>query len=415
MAHEDGFPKIADISLDSILRGDAVLTCFQPIVSLRRKSLFGVEALSRGLIGEAGEAIPPSLLFQLAQDRSELARLDRLCWRKALEAFSPMHALSRELHLCLNVEAAILDRALVGSNHLLGMAQRQGIDPANIILELDEARANDHSALAEFAAACREAGFLLGLDNCGGPHSDIERIAGLKPDVIKMDRRLVASVHTAAHKQEMLRGLVATAGKIGALAVAVGVESEEEVIHLLSLGVEVFQGHYFARPYPSGAKRPDVSTAIESVAARFKDHVLRKINASKEQYKIYNLVIDQVMEVLSRAALPNLDTALAGILDLHPGLQCAYVLNESGLQISGTVCNTPVRSGERRLLHQPFQKGTDHSLKECFLSIKAGLARYTTDPDISQITGQPCRTICASFQDAAGRLRILCLDISLPE
>lgn len=415
MAHEDGFPKMADISLASILEHEAVLTCFQPLVSLRRKSLFGVEALSRGLIGDAGEAIPPAILFRLALGRSDLATLDRLCRRKALEAFAPMHALSRELHLGLNIEASCLARAPAGSDHLFAQARSMGIDPANIILELDETRAADHEVLADFVSAHREAGFLIGLDRAGGPGSDIERIAALKPDMVKIDRRLVAGIHEAAHKQEMVRGLVATASRVGALPAAVGVESAEEIIQLLELGIELFQGHFFARPYPGAAKRPEVSTAIESVAARFKDHVLRKINASKEQHKVYNIVIDQVLDALSKASLPELDAALAAILDLHPGLQCAYVLNETGLQISGTVCNTSVAPREWRLRHQPGHKGADHSLTEHFLSIKAGLTRYTTEPGISRITGHPGRTICTSFRDASSRPRILCLEISLPE
>ncbi|WP_027367431.1 EAL domain-containing protein [Desulfocurvibacter africanus] len=415
MAHEDKIPRIADVSVASILKSEAVLTFFQPLVSLRRKSLFGVEALSRGLIGDSGEAIPPALLFQLAEDKADLANLDRLCRRKALEAFAPMHALSRELFLCLNVEPTTLDWGLVGSGTLSDVAQRLGVDPANVVLELDESRIADPSTLTRFANSCRAAGFLLGLDGTGGPHSGLERIAELRPDIIKIDRRLVSGVHSATHKQDVVRGLIATADRIGALPVAVGVETEEEVILLLELGVEVFQGFYFARPYPSGSKRPDVSTAIEAVAAHFKGHVLRKINASKEQHKIYAFVIDQVQEALARTALPELDAALAGILDMHPGLQCAYVLNESGLQISDTVSNPLLKRGVRRLLHQPIRKGTDHSLKEYYLSIKAGLPRYITDPGISQTTGLPRRTICAAYQDASGRQRILCLDISEPE
>jgi hypothetical protein len=55
--------------------------------------------------------------------------------------------------------------------------------------------------------------------------------------------------------------------------------------------------------------------------------------------------------------------------------------------------------------------GADHSLKEYYLPLRAGLPKFTTQPYISLASGNRCITISAAYKDRDGRSCILCADI----
>src|SRR5690606_5370554 len=63
---------------------------FQPIISIKQKSIIGVEALARPRDGETGRTVTPMELFARAARLGRTVDLDRLCRRKALKAYSPM-------------------------------------------------------------------------------------------------------------------------------------------------------------------------------------------------------------------------------------------------------------------------------------------------------------------------------------
>ncbi len=54
--------------LHGIIEKRSILTHFQPQVSLKRKAVIGLEALSRGFDPQSGEIVPPTLLFGQARD-----------------------------------------------------------------------------------------------------------------------------------------------------------------------------------------------------------------------------------------------------------------------------------------------------------------------------------------------------------
>src|SRR5690349_21169604 len=63
---------------------------FQPIISLKRKTIMGMEALARPREVDTGRPVSPLELFSWADQAGRMVELDRLCRNKALAAFSPM-------------------------------------------------------------------------------------------------------------------------------------------------------------------------------------------------------------------------------------------------------------------------------------------------------------------------------------
>ena len=89
-------------------------------------------------------------------------------------------------------------------------------------------------------------------------------------------------------------------------------------------------------------------------------------------------------------------------------------LDEGGIQISETICNTTIPRRSSGVMFQPAPIGTDHSLKEYYyILMDVELQKFTTDPYVSLASGNLCRTISTAFRDAANnKMYILCIDIS---
>ncbi len=402
------------LDIEAIIARKRLITHFQPLVSARRGMVIGFEALSRGLGDTDNATISPDTLFALAAMRGMNLQLDRACRETAFATFAAMHAGHREALLFLNVDASVLTEAVVGSGHIASLAQRHGVPPANVVLEIIESHVQDTAALMRFIHRYREQGFLIALDDVGAGHSNLERIASIKPEVIKIDRYLISNIHNEFHKQEVVKALAALARRIGAMTVAEGVECREEAVCLMDAGADVLQGFHFARPAPPD-RIQDVTAPLQGMIAAYKEHSLERYERMKRSNEEFQELVGRTREHLHGYSMADFTHALLEHLLAFPQLECAYVLSESGVQITDTVCNPFSIQENKRFIYQPARRGTDHSLKEYFLPIQSGLDACMTQPYISQASGNRCITLAARCTSADGVGCVLCLDVMQEE
>jgi len=398
--------------IEKIIASGSIVTHFQPQVSLRRKAVIGLEALSRGFDPESGESVPPTLLFGQARDKASRLDLDRACRTKAVESFASLHRRDKSVMLSMNIDASCIDSENIENHHLLRLVKRYGISPNNIIIEIIESRCEDQEALMEFVRFYHKKNFLIALDDVGAGFSNLDRIPLIKPDVLKLDRSLVSGVHEQFHKLEVVRSLVQMAGRIGSLVLAEGVETREEVLCLLGNGVDVFQGFYFARPAPGLDAVPGMAEKVDALADEYAEERTRRIAEEKRLFSNYDLIVLTMCQSLSETPTREINQTLIRFMDTYPNVECLYVLDMKGKQVSDTLCDPDKLQKSKRFLYEPARYGADHSLKEYFLPIQAGLEKFTTAPYISLASGNLCTTIAHSFyHKAAKRHLILCADV----
>jgi EAL domain-containing protein (putative c-di-GMP-specific phosphodiesterase class I) len=392
-----------------------ITTHFQPIFSVRRKSVVGLEALSRG-IGPRGDLIPPATLFKLAAAEGIAGAVEDLCRESAVRNFQRLGARPDELLLFLNLDLASMSKPSALSDQLDALIRARGLDPRNVGVEFLESRLDDVHRFGELATALRARGFLVVLDDVGAGHSNLDRIPLFRPDVIKIDRSLITGVDGDFYKQETFKSLVNLSRRIGALVVAEGIETEAEAVTALELGADLLQGFFLGRPGAAatfdngGFER--AARCVEPLAHAFKSHMIGQINARKLEYRRFNLILDRILGELTGAAGSNFDPILARLVG-DPKLDCLYVLDDAGTQVTETVCGPGLTERPGGAMFRPAPRGTDHSLKEYFyVLMDVELPKYTTDPYVSLASGQLCRTISTCFRDASsGRRFVLCIDV----
>jgi hypothetical protein len=257
----------------------------------------------------------------------------------------------------------------------------------------------------------RELGFLIAIDDLGSGHSNLPRIAELRPHIIKLDRSLIAGVDRDFFKQEMMKSLVLLGKTIGTLVLAEGVETQAELDTCAALGAEFFQGYHFARPKPAANLHlAALHPVLMEAARRQRVKAVAAIQARHmEGLDLINLA-RAGCEDLRHIPAQTFDDGLANWVGTNPMIEAAYVLDSDGLQISNTHLGQGLPPSRNRLF-TPATRGTDHANKEYFFSlIDTGLHQHITDTYISLATGQPCRTVATRLEHASGASFVLCID-----
>ncbi|MEO7425831.1 MAG: EAL domain-containing protein [Fibrobacteria bacterium] len=403
-------PVWADILIDETLD-----IHFQPIVSLKKKSIVGVEALARPQNGRGGRGVTPLELFAWAARNGKTVDLDRLCRRKALSAFSPISDSPQHPLLFLNFETSILDMGVLGSGVLAKAVRDAGLSPSEIVIEINESKVIDVSALQRFVETHRAQGFLFALDDLGAGFSNLARIGPLKPEILKLDRALIEGIDTDFHKQEVFKALAGLGRRVGSLILAEGVETEAEVSTCVDLGADLVQGYYFGRPAsPENLSLEFVDAHVTEAADSQRRRAAERLAQQRVQTEMRLSLMEDLVADMGGQDYPDFPIAMASLAQRSPDIECLYVLDAQGLQVTPTVTAPSRDSKPWTRLFYPAVKGADHSSKEYYYAlVEGGPLLCTTEAYLSLATGKLCRTLSCRFRDAQGVPFILCLDIDV--
>jgi hypothetical protein len=155
-----------------------------------------------------------------------------------------------------------------------------------------------------------------------------------------------------------------------------------------------------------------VTEAIQRSANRNKDNIVKEMIRRRSESDKHKGLLAQIAAKLNGQPEESFDHLLNGTVLQARELECLYVLDRYGFQVSRTITMQFMRGRTRGILFQPALRGTDHSMKDYFYSlVDAGLARFITEPYISLASGNLCRTLSCTFQGQAEKDYILCMDV----
>ncbi len=229
---------------------------YQPIVQLESSRLIGFEALLRWHHPEWGVVFPKQFIA-LAEKNNLLTSIgfwtiDEVC--RQLSVWQEDYTLGQSLTIGINISCQeLLAPNLV--KHIATNLEKNILDPCSLRLEIDEAKLTENpSSVMSSIAHLKNLGVQLQLDNFG-KNNEIDECAYNFPsfldeqfDRLKLDRNLIARIGKERESLETIGAIVSNARNSGIEIAAAGVETPEQLAHLITLRCRYGQGYLFAKP-----------------------------------------------------------------------------------------------------------------------------------------------------------------------
>ncbi len=147
---------------------------------------------------------------------------------------------------------------------IIAAVNSSGIAPRRINFEITEtAIMHDFEQAAHSIELLRALGCQISLDDFGTGYSSLNHVHKLPLSKIKIDRSFVDRIDERPASYKIVKSVLTLCSEMGLTAIAEGVEREEEVRVLTSLGVDAMQGYYFSKPM----ERSLVSARLEAETA----------------------------------------------------------------------------------------------------------------------------------------------------
>lgn len=208
---------------------------FQPIIDLRSGRPAGYEALSRFPFGRPDEWFARAGASGLAVPL-ELAAVD--------EAVRHLPRLPDGAYLAVNLSPA----TLVAPQ----FADRAGSLPLDrLVIELTEqTEVASYDEMGRRIDWLRARGARVAVDDAGAGYAGLQRIVTINPDMLKLDAQLTRGIGDSLARQAMATAMGWFAERTGAILVAEGVETGDDLETLRELGVDYVQGFHVGAPAP---------------------------------------------------------------------------------------------------------------------------------------------------------------------
>ncbi len=226
-------------NLDSFATFDAFTTYCQPIVDIVAMTAIGWEFLSRG---PAGPLNQPTRFFRWGIKNDRLVEFDLLCLDAGIEAARQSSCQGR-LHFNLFPQSLRTDAIW----ERLDALRELTCEP--VCLEVSETTLTDERIdIIQERKTLADMRIELAIDDIGFQARGFGLVRQLRPDVLKLDRRITEGLLRHQSKRDILASSLTLGESLGAIVIVEGVELESELHILREFGVRYAQGFYWGKP-----------------------------------------------------------------------------------------------------------------------------------------------------------------------
>lgn len=230
-------------SIEAILADPrSVRPVYQPIVDLSDGDVVGYEALARW---PQHPTVDPAEVFEVAAAKGVVVEFDWACRSAALDGALQANLTDRR-SLFLNVEPTAA--GMLPDRRYTRI--RDAIGRLDIVLELTErSLLSDPASVLRLVDRARRNGCRIALDDIGSHPDSLALLEFIAPDIIKLDHVLVQDDPTPKLAR-IIAAVTAHAASTGALILAEGIETDDNLERARAYGAVLGQGWMFGRPGP---------------------------------------------------------------------------------------------------------------------------------------------------------------------
>jgi diguanylate cyclase len=237
----------------AVTEGQLVLH-FQPQLDLRTGSVSTVEALVRWVHPRLG-MISPLKFLPLAEEAGLMPALTA----RVLDDALAQCAAWRAQGLCITVSVNVSPTNLLAQGFaelVEGTLAQHRLPGDALVLEITETCiVSDYDRSRQVIDRLRRCGVVTSIDDFGAGFTSLAHLANLAVAELKLDQTFVADLATQERERdlELVRSTIGLGHALGLRVVAEGIETQETLTLLASLGCDLAQGFLISRPMPAGS------------------------------------------------------------------------------------------------------------------------------------------------------------------
>ena len=227
------------------------VTHYQPIVSLKTRSVVGFEALIRWNHPQLGLIYPDSFI-SIAEETGLIIPITRLVLQEACSDLKSWQEQIQDLQkLTMNVNISskhfLLPSLLDDIKEILDSTD---LPPDHLKLEITEtALMEDVEETVRHVNRMRDYGLQIVIDDFGTGYSSLSYLQRLPIDTLKVDRSFVSHIqNTPDGNRNIVEAIISLAHRLDMIVVAEGVENLEQLTILLNMKCQFGQGYLFSKP-----------------------------------------------------------------------------------------------------------------------------------------------------------------------
>lgn len=227
---------------------DELYLQYQPIIDLRKCSIFGFEALARIRSEKLGIVSP--LEFIPIAEKTKL--IHPIGEKVIIKAFRFLNKLRKygydDVRILINISIIQLLKPNFTSR-LFELIEEMQVNPKNIGIEITESVfAFDFDSINKIIEKLRETGLLIAIDDFGKGYSSLYRETRLKADYMKIDKYFVDRLLDINPNNAITGDIISISHKLGHSAIAEGVEHRAQLQYLKEHNCDKIQGFLISKP-----------------------------------------------------------------------------------------------------------------------------------------------------------------------
>ncbi|GHJ49438.1 hypothetical protein Cs7R123_67800 [Catellatospora sp. TT07R-123] len=231
---------------------DQLHLVYQPIFTLDTHRIVAFEALLRWTHPYHG-TVSPEVFIPMAEDSGQITAIGEWVLARACAQLRAWHQLpeGRGIGMSVNLSPVQLHQPQA-AERTLDIIRASGLHPNDIWLEITEHSYLRHD-VTDYVTSLGVAGVHLVLDDFGTAYSNLSYLKRLPIEILKIDKSFVSGVVGGELDLSIVRAILAIADSLGLVAIAEGIETEEQGAALRRLGCRLGQGYLLSRPLPPDA------------------------------------------------------------------------------------------------------------------------------------------------------------------
>ncbi|MDR2953408.1 MAG: EAL domain-containing protein, partial [Treponema sp.] len=315
---------------------DKITAYFQPILSADTKEVYAYEVLGRYEDEGTARSLGP-FFADPGISHEEALKIDRIIRRDAFKKYAEE---KRTEYLFVNIRLAWLLPYAENPEEMitLQLAKEFGIVPEKLVIEITEEEFNSSEEYIRAIIHYKKIGCRIALDDYGKKASNIDRLAKIQPDIIKINMDYIHNAESSYHYREYLRAISDFCDSVGIEVLYEGVETERQLEICISAKGRYYQGFLIAAPQPSmNDMTVNWFVFTASIETSYTAIQNKALNSESAKRSLDNQVEHFLLENLLCRENTSDDAHLEKLLLELPQVKRIYLCSRQGIQLSNNI------------------------------------------------------------------------------